>query len=466
MPAKATRRRVRPGMAKNSKTDALWREAWTASSYRGVVELEGDHLVIRNEEVVAEYGFDARILDDGRTVGVALGDHVAFGIVERSSGKAPVAVNVWRSFKKRKSEEDGDWNEWKGDFDYTSSGKAGPGAEDLDDPLPPSCRGDLVGLVRHQSERTGHYWIECQPVYEAFGRDASIRCFDMPPNLRVGDPIVFRVVRPRFETQPPQCINVRKAIGSKAEEAFAMGYRGQQWDQNKGKGKGKNRSAGATAAMRMIGVVKKKSLNTDRRFVFCQDISDVYGVDAQIPVEELPAEDMPVGTRIAFDLDEPPDSKATAIPFCRNVTIIGKRGTRGTAAADEEEGEDADDDIVFDEEKSEAEEEEPVKKGRKKPEEEVVEDETGFDELEAADAGAADDGEDEALPPRLAPPLKRQKTDGDPDSVEGWIIQQNQIFHGMPKLQKNWIRIRSKSTGLVYYYNVESGESTTTEPLV
>merc|ERR1740121_2285724 len=68
--------------------------------------------------------------------------------------------------------------------------------------------------------------------------------------------------------------------------------------------------------MRMIGIVKKKA-TSGRHFILCQDISDVYGKDAQIPVEEIP-DGLKIGDRISFDVDEPPVGHR-GTPLARNV---------------------------------------------------------------------------------------------------------------------------------------------------
>merc|ERR1712107_770996 len=52
----------------------------------------------------------------------------------------------------------------------------------------------------------------------------------------------------------------------------------------------------------------------------------------------------------------------------------------------------------------------------------------------------------------------------DPDTVEEWIALQDAIFGSLPPLPKGWIRIRSKSRGLVYFYNTKTGESTPEMP--
>merc|ERR1712151_699211 len=63
-------------------------------------------------------------------------------------------------------------------------------------------------------------------------------------------------------------------------------------------------------------------------------------------------------------------------------------------------------------------------------------------------------------PRRSAPP----ENEADPDTVEGWAAAQQRLFGGLPPLPKGWIRMRSKTKGLIYYYNLDSGESKSTEP--
>merc|ERR1712232_276871 len=61
---------------------------------------------------------------------------------------------------------------------------------------------------------------------------------------------------------------------------------------------------------------------------------------------------------------------------------------------------------------------------------------------------------------RSAPP----ENEPDPDTVEGWAAAQQRLFGGLHPLPKGWIRMRSKTKGLIYYYNLDSGESKSTEP--
>merc|ERR1711879_1115600 len=52
----------------------------------------------------------------------------------------------------------------------------------------------------------------------------------------------------------------------------------------------------------------------------------------------------------------------------------------------------------------------------------------------------------------------------EPKTLDEWIKAQQRLFSGLSRLPKGWIRLRSKSTGLIYFYNVTSGQSSPTEP--
>merc|ERR1712062_366452 len=84
----------------------------------------------------------------------------------------------------------------------------------------------------------------------------------------------------------------------------------------------------------------------------------------------------------------------------------------------------------------------------------VMDEEDEAGRLEAGDAARAegDDGDDEDDPNRV------------PESVDGWVKAQHRLFSGLSKLPKGWIRMRSKSKGLIYFYNVDTGASSGTEP--
>mmetsp|Transcript_48810 Transcript_48810/g.85154 ORF Transcript_48810/g.85154 Transcript_48810/m.85154 type:complete len:320 (-) Transcript_48810:34-993(-) len=227
---------------KKSKGAALWREAWEATPHSGMVELSAaeDRLVIRCDTVSAEYGKDAEILDDGRTVTVAPGDHVAFGVIARD-GLAPVAVNVWRAplkKKKRKAREalEQDMVEDSG-FDFSSW--AGPEGEKRRrrEALPEALAGELLAVIRNQSASSGNYWLESEEVFAEYQRDACVLFHTMPRGIGVGDAIYFEVSAPQNDYASPLAENIRKATGD-AAEALMLKFK------RKGKGKGKGKKGG------------------------------------------------------------------------------------------------------------------------------------------------------------------------------------------------------------------------------
>merc|ERR1719215_892583 len=205
--------------------EAAWRGAEEASQYTGEVELERDaggeeRLVIRCEEVAAEHGADAFIADDGRTVGVGVGDTVAFGIVLAPGGRGgaaptPVAVNVWRAPKKKKkhalsAEEQAMWADWQGaGFDYSQKKeKKGKADEDWDEwgewsHVPKELRGEQMGVVRGQSYNSGNMFISHRGCWDRHERDVTLRYELIPADLSVGDAVLFEVDPPRSMDFPP-----------------------------------------------------------------------------------------------------------------------------------------------------------------------------------------------------------------------------------------------------------------------
>mmetsp|Transcript_25551 Transcript_25551/g.56329 ORF Transcript_25551/g.56329 Transcript_25551/m.56329 type:complete len:506 (-) Transcript_25551:141-1658(-) len=500
----------RMGGVATAKADALWREAWVGSPHVGRVQLVTDkgtgqeQLVVHCEAVAAEYGADAQILDDGRTFSVCVGDRVAFGVVE-VPGKAPIAVNVWRTpaSKKRKNvdtdevDEMNMWEEWQtNDFNYAQDHASTSKAESAEGtgwapsrnwgeatPLPEALQGKLIGVVRHQSNVSGHYFIECPEVVAEYKRDATIKLHDMPRGIGIGDAITFEISAPRGEDAAPISRNIRKATGEKAEAAIARGFaRDRAFKGGKGfKGGGKY-SRAPLPTVRMKGIVKKKSNNTGRHFVFCQDIFDVCGQDAQIPVEEIPTTcELKVGDHISFDVEEfAAEGKGGSIPMARNVEVIGRPGRKTLlAAADMGDGEDELDgeDLVLEEAEDE---EEPVQEEVPVDDEGELEDAESAYRIEAEAAKAASarlqKKAKKAAEPKRPEASKKESSSKkvraaeapaaeEPTSVEGWIAAQATLFAGESRLPKGWIRIRSKSKGLVYFYNVVSGQSSPIEPL-
>merc|ERR1712039_639928 len=122
---------------------------------------------------------------------------------------------------------------------------------------------------------------------------------------------------------------------------------------------------------------------TGAHWILCQDISDVYGVDAQIPVEEIP-DGLKIGDRISFDVDEPPVGHR-GTPLARNVRRLaaGLPGAAKKTAAVFGDGEDEDGEGL-----EEMDEGEP-------------------DEEPAAGEEADADGADEEEEPLEAPPAKK-----------------------------------------------------------
>lgn len=51
-----------------------------------------------------------------------------------------------------------------------------------------------------------------------------------------------------------------------------------------------------------------------------------------------------------------------------------------------------------------------------------------------------------------------------PDCTEGWVEVQDSLFGTLPPLPAGWIRIRSRSQDLIYFYNVDTQASTKEEP--
>merc|ERR1711871_971265 len=184
----------------------------------------------------------------------------------------------------------------------------------------------------------------------------------MPPETNVGDVILFEIEPPRNDNASPLCKNIRKAPPEIVEAVLAKGIR----DKGKGKGGkcGKDKAGlsgdvargimARGAVMRMTGIVKRPSVNTGRFFVFCQDISDVYGKDCQIPPDELPkGVELKLGDRIAFDVEELTDVR-NGTPWARNVTLLSKLGDTKKKNVAVDDGEDEKDgDAILEEHEEE-----------------------------------------------------------------------------------------------------------------
>eukprot|EP00930_Biecheleria_cincta_P045043 TRINITY_DN31044_c0_g1_i1.p1 TRINITY_DN31044_c0_g1~~TRINITY_DN31044_c0_g1_i1.p1 ORF type:complete len:468 (-),score=115.33 TRINITY_DN31044_c0_g1_i1:22-1425(-) len=454
--------------------EQAWREAWVGSPFSGKVVLRESSagqevLAIDCPGVAKKYGKDAEILDDGRTVGVSLGDSVAFGVVLRTArSTAPIAVNVWRITSARTPSKPSRGPAAQAKEPAVSESSAREEARKASKAaLPAALRGTLTGVIGNQSVN-GDFFIRCPEVFEVFNSDTKIRKKDMPEGLGVGDSVSFEVLPPRQSTGsgngmplPPTGVQVR-------------------FTARRATGKGSRKGGKAGPAMRMLGIVEKPSKKTGRHHVFCQDISDAYGRDAQIPDEEFEAvEGLKPGDRISFDAQEPREFSRAPI-FARNIVIVSKRGEKRRRNVRDGDGEEeADEDLQL-------EEDEALDNGDEEEEEAITLEAADAleDDAVAASVAAKDEAAEDTLPPdeaeaQAAPETAEADMDEDeedplapldldaldePSTTEGWVKAQARIFGGLPPLKDGWIRIRSKTTRLVYYYNTRTGASSPDEP--
>eukprot|EP00913_Durusdinium_trenchii_P013286 g12470.t1 len=137
-----------------------WRKMWITTEFTGKQVLqvrdEEEFLAIDSPDCMARYGSIPEILDDGRTIGLALGDTVAFGICPQK--ETLVAVNVWRVKRPR------------------TQGKPKAAKDE-------EVRGPLRML--------GGDHFDGQDLFELYGRDAEIAPEEVPSDLRSGDWISF-----------------------------------------------------------------------------------------------------------------------------------------------------------------------------------------------------------------------------------------------------------------------------------
>lgn len=344
-----------------------WRDAWVASTETGEVRLKRDksgreYLAVIGASASASASeprvasVHAEILDDGRSVGVNLGDRVAYGLVPRP-GKIPIAVNIYK----------------------------------------------LVSKARLETE------------------------------------LETEVKRPKFATS--EASSGRNSAGIPAGKASGKCGKGRQ-----------------SGLMRMLGVVQKLNPKTGRLSVFCQDISDVYGRDAQLPAS---VEGLRPGDRVQFDVEEKPKSYTGTI-FALNVSMVAPREKKRRMPVLDGDGEDED---LFPE---------------------LVEADAADDDVSALNEAELEESEatmrleeelqklaeeySRSLRPADLPTLPTQRPSAsaaplsDPDSTAGWIAAQARLFGNLPPLPAGWIRIRSKTHGKVYFYNTINGKSTDVEP--
>lgn len=246
-----------------NKSELLWREAWGGSPYAGFVSVSDDEqkerLIIQCGDITAEYGTDTDILDDGRTVGVNVGDHVRFGVVARGKEEAPIAVNVYRIPKPKKKKGESQ------EFDFSAWAEEEEEKRDNSrkvHSLSKSLRGDLVGIVRNQSFKTGNFFLECEEVYDEFQVDVMVPLHDMPRGAGIGDALVFRIKPPRGDAYTCVVVipGVRKATGELSEAVLTRGFRsglrcfncgGLHHARNCPEGKGKKREKGREQRSRL-----------------------------------------------------------------------------------------------------------------------------------------------------------------------------------------------------------------------
>lgn len=280
-----------------------------------------------------------------------------------------------------------------------------------------------VVLARRKDQE--YLEIHCDEVMQRYGTNAEILDDGRSIHVSVNDVVAFGVVDGQIQGQLI-AVNVwRISFPRKATDAGM---------ETKDAPPAKQRKVvkAAPKGIRMLGSVQKPGAN-GRFSVFCQDISDVYGRDAEIPPEHAPST-LQVGDRISFTVQELEGTMTNSGPiWAKDVQVLGSGSLSKPPALGD--GEDLE----------------------------------GADELELKDdGGETDEGEDvalEVLDDAFADELQDAKAKM-PNTPEEWQAAQSRFFSGRPKLRPHWIRIRSKSTGKVYFYNMVSGVSTDEEPLL
>ncbi|CAK9112510.1 unnamed protein product [Durusdinium trenchii] len=170
---------------------------WITTEFTGKVVLqvrdEEEFLAIDSPDCMARYGSIPEILDDGRTIGLALGDTVAFGICPQK--ETLVAVNVWRVKRPR------------------TQGKPKAAKDE-------EVRGPLRMLGWAKANK-GHYRILCKDLFELYGRDAEIAPEEVPSDLRSGDWISFLVEEPQTSSDALSATDIQ--VLSKPPAPVPMG---------------------------------------------------------------------------------------------------------------------------------------------------------------------------------------------------------------------------------------------------
>jgi len=336
-------------------------------------------------------------------------------------------------------------------------------------------------VIRRDINRVEHLAVLCEAVTTRYGQEAEILDDGRTIFVSLDDEIAFGVVpRPNMA---PLAVNVwrlaskrkaaskslrkpketkAKATEKPSKQRMAAGevapQKGAKWQaKNKAEAPAPAPMSNGKAPLRMLGLVQRQNKKTGRYQVICQDISDVYGQDAEIAAEEVP-DDLKPGDRVSFTVEEPKHNAATI--WARNVKVLAARGVkrhRPVTAGDGEELDGMDElEVKECDGPSLFMAEEPAPPA----EEEELLDFQGLGLLGLYDEDPIADSI-EFLQAEQCPETPTPKP---PSTPEEWQLAQARLFGSLPPLKPNWIRIRAKSTGKVYYYNMVSGHSTPDEP--
>lgn len=142
--------------------------------------------------------------------------------------------------------------------------------------------------------------------------------------------------------------------------------------------------------------------------IFAQDILDAYGEDVPIPPSEVP-EVLAIGDQVSFEVQEQANGK----PLVRNVRVVQAAKYVTTPKA-----------------------------------------------VSIAKPKAKEEPRAKRVPEKVeakAPPKEQELPL--PTSPAEWAAAQKRLFGDLPPLPPGWIRIRSRTSGEVYFYNQVTGVS-------
>ncbi|CAE7663661.1 HET-E1 [Symbiodinium necroappetens] len=324
-------------------------------------------------------------------------------------------------------------------------------------------------VIRRDINRVEHLAVLCEAVTARYGQEAEILDDGRTIFVSLDDEIAFGVVpRPNMA---PLAVNVwrlaskRKAASQslrKPKETKAKAtekpskqrevapQKGAKWQaKNKAEAPAPAPASNGKAPLRMLGLVQRPNKKTGRYQVICQDISDVYGQDAEIAAEEVP-DDLKPGDRVSFTVEEPKHNAATI--WARNVKVLAARGVKRHRPVTAGDGEELDGLEELEVQECDGPSLFMAEEPAPPAEEEALLDFQGglYDDDPIADSI-------EFLQAEQCPETPTPKP---PSTPEEWQLAQARLFGALPPLKPNWIRIRAKSTGKVYYYNMVSGHST------